>query len=284
MIFFAHTVTHEASGLVRAKKSADEYDPFVAEDDELFPTSSDSPHGSSPASSVSASAEQSKKLSDSARLERFEELLEFVKTHVGRRVVRPDARQVRNSAWTHLFGLATTEEQLRRVAGLFTTWTESKRQWNDNHVEVFVRRCVELDCAKHALDVFSDRSKYGFENLTERAAQVLLKGLHTKHSLTDVTTLLVLYSLYNLPPPTATPFRAQCSPLPAQTLEAVGPLQADKREAVWAKYALAKVQKGLEKEGEDVSWLKQWRAASGHLEPSLRDQKLAAKRELQAAA
>jgi len=78
------------------------------------------------------------------RATRFDELYSFVKDHIGRKPVANDALQVRNSAWMHLFGLATQPAQLERVTELFFKWRESERNFDDKQVQAFIRKRITL--------------------------------------------------------------------------------------------------------------------------------------------
>ena len=80
-----------------------------------------------------------KKLSPDVRLERFNRIAEFVAPRLGRKpaVKKPE---VRNSAWVHLVGLSTTEEQLEKVANMFPGWKESGHQFDPQFSELFVRK------------------------------------------------------------------------------------------------------------------------------------------------
>jgi hypothetical protein len=80
------------------------------------------------------------RLTPEKRLQRFNQLFEFVSKGLASRP-RSAAKvtHVRQSAWIHLFGLATTPEQLRKVAGLFPRWRDFKRVFDPHHAEMFVR-------------------------------------------------------------------------------------------------------------------------------------------------
>jgi len=69
-----------------------------------------------------------KKLSPKARLLRFNQLYAFVAPRLGRKpaVKMP---QVKKSAWIHLIGLATKEEQLDKVADMFPGWKDSGHEF-----------------------------------------------------------------------------------------------------------------------------------------------------------
>lgn len=82
---------------------------------------------------------QRKKLSSEARLEQFNQIVDFVTPRLGRKpaVKMPE---VRKSAWVHLVGLSTTEEQLEKVANMFPGWKESGHQFDPQFSELFVRK------------------------------------------------------------------------------------------------------------------------------------------------
>lgn len=80
-----------------------------------------------------------KKLSPEARLERFNQIVEFVTPRLGRKpaVKTPG---IRKSAWVHLVGLATTEEQLEKVADMFPGWKDLGNEFDPRFSELFVRK------------------------------------------------------------------------------------------------------------------------------------------------
>jgi hypothetical protein len=85
-----------------------------------------------------------RKLKPEDRLQKFNALYNFVSPRLG---YRPAIKtpQVRNSAWTHLMGLAANEEQLTQVAALFPKWKDSRRKFGAEVGEAFVRAlCVVL--------------------------------------------------------------------------------------------------------------------------------------------
>ena len=93
-----------------------------------------------PTSSSSPTSRARRRLDPVRRATRFDELYSFVKNHIGRNPVAHDALQVRNSAWMHLFGLATQPAQLERVTELFFKWRESGRHFDDKQVQAFIRK------------------------------------------------------------------------------------------------------------------------------------------------
>ena len=77
-------------------------------------------------------------LDPAERTIRFNELFEFVSSRIGLKPVAKTPEQVRNSAWGHLFDLATTRAQLERVAELFPRWRDSRRVFNEQTAKNFV--------------------------------------------------------------------------------------------------------------------------------------------------
>lgn len=74
---------------------------------------------------------------------KFNELREFVADRIGLKPVATTPEQVRTTAWQHLFGLATTREQLEGVTELFSKWRDSRRTFDDGTVKAFVREYLE---------------------------------------------------------------------------------------------------------------------------------------------
>ena len=155
--------------MYKKKKTQDVVDLFedVGETGELFKDAPIQPHPASEtvnsqklaaASATPPQPQPSKKnkLSPEARRERFDKLLDFVKPRLGR---KPEIKlpQVRTSAWTNLVDLATTEEQLRELAGLFPSWTARGRKFDSQFSELFVSECTILcftsisDCLARSL-------------------------------------------------------------------------------------------------------------------------------------
>lgn len=83
-----------------------------------------------------------KRLNPEDRLLRFNELRTFVADRIGLKPTATTPEQVRNSAWQHMFGLATTREQLESVTELFSKWRDSRRTFDDGTVQLFVRECL----------------------------------------------------------------------------------------------------------------------------------------------
>jgi len=255
------------------------------------PTTKKAPQPSTSATATSSS----RKLSPEARLERFAELQKFVSDRIGQ---KPAVKlpPVRNTAWQHLFGLATTKEQLEQVVELFPRWRDSKRRFDAQNTEAFVRRCEQLHCPTLALKVFSDHPKYGFDLCSLPAARRLLHSLHVEHPLQDTITLAALFRVYNLPAissdlvscamltsacfkhgtreslaiaremiPALKTLLQKVEPktmqLPTKSVERA---RDEAREKAWLAWTLTKIEKALKKEGSDNSWLRQWREGSGH--------------------
>jgi hypothetical protein len=72
------------------------------------------------------------------RATRFNELFEFVSSRIGLKPTAKTPEQVRNSAWGHLFDLATTRAQLERVTELFPGWRDSRRVFSEQTVKNFI--------------------------------------------------------------------------------------------------------------------------------------------------
>ena len=79
-----------------------------------------------------------RRLDPTERTTRFNELFEFVSVRIGLKPATKTPEQVRNSAWGHLFDLATTRTQLERVTELFPRWRDSRREFNEQTVKNFV--------------------------------------------------------------------------------------------------------------------------------------------------
>jgi len=234
-----------------------------------------------------------KRLSSEDRILRFDELRTFVADRIGLKPAATTPEQVRNSAWHHLFGLATTREQLESVTELFSKWRDSRRSFGEETVKVFVRRCEELHCSDLALQVFSNHSKYGFPLNSISAARQLMHSLHVEHPLSASMTLVALYKIYNLPPvstdlvstamlasacfktnskqsnivanalvPSLRNMIVESPPIP---LPPKGSERAMKKETAWLARTLFKVEKALEKQNAEYQWLRDWRIQSGHL-------------------
>jgi len=86
-----------------------------------------------------------RKLDPVKRTARFNELFEFVSGRIGLKPTAKTPEQVRDSAWGHLFDLATTRAQLERVAELFPQWRDSRRKFNEQTVKKFIGKWFGLD-------------------------------------------------------------------------------------------------------------------------------------------
>ena len=83
-------------------------------------------------------------LDPAERTTRFNELFEFVSGRIGLKPAAKTPEQVRNSAWGHLFELATTRAQLERVTELFPRWRDSRREFNEQTVKNFISEWVRF--------------------------------------------------------------------------------------------------------------------------------------------
>ena len=131
------------------------------------------------------------------------------------------------------------------------------------------------------------------------AARRLLHSLHVQHPLSDSITLSALYKVYNLPAlssdlvscamltsacfknnsPEAVTVAKGLVPNLRKLLESTPPEQmalpamenkalrarTEEKEKAWLAWTLAKIEKALQKQGEEFSWLREWRTASGHV-------------------
>lgn len=88
------------------------------------------------------------KLSPEARLARFNELRQFVDDRIGLHPPAKAARkpeQVRNTAWQHLFGLATTKEQMEQVVDMIPKWRDSRKMFTPRMAQALIRTsCTKL--------------------------------------------------------------------------------------------------------------------------------------------
>lgn len=77
-----------------------------------------------------------RKLEPQARLEQFNQLYQSVLPHLGK---RPDSKlPMKHSTWINLVNLASTGEQLEKIAQLFPGWKDSGNQLNAAASESFV--------------------------------------------------------------------------------------------------------------------------------------------------
>ena len=247
------------------------------------------------------------KLSSEARRERYENLLDFVKPRLGR---KPEIKmpQVRTSAWTNLVNLATTEEQLRELAGLFPSWTARGRKFDPRFSELFVSkhtillctstsliafpgRCEQLSCPLLALDVFGDYAKYNLK-LTLPGARQLLHSLHLEHPMDRVIAATALYSVYSLTPiardlvscsmlvSACFKHNSEDSLIVARSLlphlhdmlsqTKPSPAKSVDKSQAWLQWTLKKIDKAVSVQNNSrAEWLRDWRLRNGHiLEPS----------------
>ena len=79
-----------------------------------------------------------RKLNPAKRAGRFDDLFQFVSGRIGLKPTAKTPEQVRNSAWGHLFDLATTRAQLERVTEIFPRWRDSRREFNEQTVKNFI--------------------------------------------------------------------------------------------------------------------------------------------------
>ncbi|KZT67096.1 hypothetical protein DAEQUDRAFT_714002 [Daedalea quercina L-15889] len=266
--------------------------------EELFSSEKDAMEEAAATPSVPAdTAARGGKLDPEERLNRFNELLQFVALRIGPSP-KEKLPQVRNAAWQHLFQLATTREQMEAVVQLFPKWrnTKGNRVFSAQNAELFARRCEELKCPDLALRVFADHPKYGFDLVSLRAARRLLHSLYKEYPLQDTITVAALFGVYRLPPISSdliccAMFAAACFkhhttqsltvarqilPQLKELLTKTDPkemelpkdgrgwVKIEAKEKEWLARSLANVEEALGKEEGEYSWLSRWRQDSGH--------------------
>ena len=117
--------------------------------------------------------------------------------------------------------MASSREELERLADLFPKWRESKKSFDEHDSELFVRessfscpkdishvylfagRCAELECPDLALRVFADHPRYGFSAKSYKGVLHLIHALHLSHPLSDTITAAALLKLNHHPETTA---------------------------------------------------------------------------------
>ena len=149
--------------------------------------------------------------------------------------------------------------------------------------------------------MFSDHPKYGFDLNHLPAARRLLHSLHAQYPLENTITLSALYGVYKLPPISSD--LVSCALLAsacfkANTPEALTVANAlvpelkklltntepkemaypedtyerkvlrGGREKAWLRWTLQKIERALEAHQQPFDWLRQWRIASGHVQPA----------------
>lgn len=98
----------------------------------------------------SSSSRSSRGLSPDERLRRFTDLKKFVSERIGR-MPTEKIPTVRNTAWQHLFMLASTEEQMEQVVEMMPKWRDSKRTFDEKIAEVFVSACFNSLYSVHVV-------------------------------------------------------------------------------------------------------------------------------------
>ncbi|KAG9311494.1 hypothetical protein JVU11DRAFT_7690 [Chiua virens] len=242
-----------------------------------------------------------------SREQQFHKLLQFVRDRTGRvKVVK--AGQVRATAWLRLFQLASKAEHLEAISEMFPRWRESGSSFSSLDVEMFVRRCEELDCPLLALKVFGDHPKYGLPLSSFPAARTLLHSLYRTYPLENVIAAVSLFGVNNLSPVTNDPascamFYAACLRsknkhasllgrdvrIALQTLlNETTPYPEPKEKNLRARYsvkpdiwlleALRDIKKTKKDQGRGASWITEWLArGEGRLLPMLAERRYRAR-------
>ncbi|KAF4564008.1 hypothetical protein EYR36_003257 [Pleurotus pulmonarius] len=234
-------------------------------------------------------------LTSAARVEHFNQLVGFVSPRLGK---KPEVKtpRVRKSVWTHLVGLASTQDQLEKVVELLPKWKDMGCEFGDKFGDLIARRCDELSCPLLALKVFGDYSRYGVK-MTLVSGRHLIHSLHIKYPIEDTIAAASLYSVYSLPPiaqdlPSCSMLVHACYkhnskhslqvadalvPRLRTLLESRPPLQVKKESPrlaqdpspKWLLSSLKQLDQVLyERNGRKAEeWLRTWRSQSGYAKP-----------------
>ncbi|KAF4582407.1 hypothetical protein EYR38_002527 [Pleurotus pulmonarius] len=234
-------------------------------------------------------------LTSAARVEHFNQLVGFVSPRLGK---KPEVKtpRVRKSAWAHLVGLASTQDQLEKVVELLPKWKDMGCEFGDKFGDLIARRCDELSCPLLALKVFGDYSRYGVQ-MTLVSGRRLIHSLHIKYPIEDTIAAASLYSVYSLPPiaqdlPSCSMLVHACYkhnskhslqvadalvPRLRTLLESRPPLQVKKESPrlaqdpspKWLLSSLKQLDQVLyERNGRKAEeWLRTWRSQSGYAKP-----------------
>jgi len=142
---------HSLCPVALKKKSTNTIDDLFGDDSgELFSSPStkgkvDGRQATKPPVSPSSSTKSlygdtpSRKPSPEQRLQRYDELFAFVQDRIGKRPKVPHP-PMRFSVWSQLFQLASTSEQLERIAGCFSQWKDTGHELSPQQVQDFVRK------------------------------------------------------------------------------------------------------------------------------------------------
>jgi len=98
-------------------------------------------------------ASTSDAMSASARRQaKFDELLAFMEPRLGK---TPSKKLplIRTSAWSDLFSLATTKEQMEAVVGLMPQWQATGRVFKESNSELFIRKPFSLPLRTNLFDL-----------------------------------------------------------------------------------------------------------------------------------
>jgi len=226
------------------------------------------------------------------RTQRFEKAFDLLSTQIDQFQLKVHSPPIRSTVWFHLFDLATYPQQLEHVSNKFSQFVENNRPFRDEHVNAFVRRCVELRCPELALKVFSNRPAYRMD-LTLAAARHLLYALHEKRQLSNIVILATLFPHYDLPALSSDPIscallvsaclreanssgsepawtvgEAFLSPLKqllSQTPPMPVPVEANRfLESRWMKDAIRSILDSLVVRSHETSWVRAWCYQSGY--------------------
>ena len=118
---------------VQKKKNAD-FEDLFADEGEILSEVPEELKASVPVASTSDAMPASAR-----RQAKFDELLVFMKPRLGK---TPSKKLplIRTSAWSDLFSLATTKEQMEAVVELMPQWQATGRVFKDSNSDLFIRK------------------------------------------------------------------------------------------------------------------------------------------------
>ena len=118
---------------VQKKKNAD-FEDLFADEGEILSEVPEELKAPVPVASTSDAMPASAR-----RQAKFDELLAFMKPRLGK---TPSKKLplIRTSAWSGLFSLATTKEQMEAVVELMPQWQATGRVFKDSNSELFIRK------------------------------------------------------------------------------------------------------------------------------------------------
>jgi len=105
--------------------------------------------------------------------------------------------EIRSRTWLTLIQLAKNGEDMTKIVDLIPMLHEGGGALPTLFAEEFVRRCEQLGCQAHALEVFGNYAKYNI-TLTQNTGRWLIHSVHVLHPLKDLLIAASLFSVYNI--------------------------------------------------------------------------------------